>query len=81
MVAISQPAFKCDESQGEMTVSECVADYVERQLGCSTRMLMSDHSMEACRKDESEEVSKRLHEFNVMSETELFHTTGILMQE
>ena len=79
MVTISQPALKCDESEGEITVSECVADYVERQLGCSTRMLMSDLSTEACRKDKSEEVTERLHEFNVMSETELFRTTG--MQE
>ena len=78
-MAITQPALKCHE--GEMAVSECVADYVDRQLGCSPRMLRSDLSVGACRGNMSEEVSKRLHDFNVMSEKELLQTTGTLIRE
>ena len=80
-MAISQPALKCDGDVGEMAVSKCVADYVDRQLGCSPRMLMSDHSMGACTGNKSGEVSKMLHEFNIMSEKELLQTTGTLMRE
>ena len=75
-MAITQPALKCDGGEGEMAVSKCVADYVYRQLGCSPRMLRSDHSMGACTGNKSGEVSKRLHYFNIVSEKELLQTTG-----
>ena len=75
-MAISQPVLQCDDSEDEVNLSRCIANYVENQLNCTSHILMSSQAYQSCGTNDYGMLSELLYELATMSEKEIFKTTG-----
>ena len=46
--ALDKPSLRCDDTNGNQSFSKCVGQFLEKNLNCSLRTLMSDPNEETC---------------------------------
>lgn len=82
--ALDKQSRRCDTSQEPTAVSKCVGHFIEHNLNCSMRFLMSNSMLETCNlKVLSKQEFNRIYELykfkvNRYEESQLFKMTGCM---
>ena len=83
--ALDKPSQRCDASDEDLSVSKCVGRFIERNLNCSMRFLMSNSMQKTCKLNENldmeyfEHIETLItHKINRQEEREMFEMTGCM---
>ena len=80
---LDKPSQRCEISTEESSVSKCVGRFIENNLNCSLRTLMSNTIQETCNlkkmgEQDVEHLLKLVKRVNIYEEREIFEMTGCM---